>query len=245
MKIDFTNKTVLITGASRGIGREIAKEFFRLGANIISTSTKPIKIRIPKNKRNRWKHIIVDFADEIALKDFFQELSNIKRIDILINNAGINEINKFTEVKKNDFLKINKVNLSTPFLISQKIAQKMIRNKSGKIINVSSIFGVISKKKRASYSTSKAGLIGLTKAMALDLASHNILVNSISPGFVSTELTKRILKRNEKNELRKNVPLSRFAESSEIVNLVLYLSSKYNTYLTGQNIVIDGGYTIQ
>ncbi len=245
MKIDFTNKTVLITGASRGIGREIAKEFFRLGANIISTSTKPIKIRIPKNKRNRWKHIIADFADEIALKNFFQELIDIKRIDILINNAGINEINTFTEVKKNDFLRINKVNLSTPFLISQKIAQKMIRNKSGKIINISSIFGVISKKKRASYSTSKAGLIGLTKAMALDLASYNILVNSISPGFVSTELTKRILKKNEKNELRKNVPLSRFAECSEIVNLVLYLSSKYNTYLTGQNIVIDGGYTIQ
>ena len=81
--------------------------------------------------------------------------------------------------------------------------------------------------------------------MALDLASHNILVNSISPGFVSTELTKRILKKNEKNELKKNVPLSRFAESAEIVNLVLYLSSKYNTYLTGQNIVIDGGFTIQ
>ena len=121
----------------------------------------------------------------------------------------------------------------------------MIQNKSGKIINVSSIFGVISKKKRSSYSTSKAGLIGLTKAMALDLASHNILVNSISPGFVSTELTKRILNKNEKNELRKNVPLSRFAESAEIVNLVLYLSSKYNTYLTGQNIVIDGGFTIQ
>ena len=245
MKIDFNNKTVLITGASRGIGKEIAKEFFKLGANIISTSTKPIKIRAPKNKRNRWKHIIVDFTDETALKDFFQKLTNIKRIDILINNAGTNEINTFTEVKKNDFLKINKVNLSAPFLISQKIAQKMIRNKSGKIINVSSIFGVISKKKRSSYSTSKAGLIGLTKAMALDLASHNILVNSISPGFVSTELTKRILNKNEKNELRKNVPLSRFAESAEIVNLVLYLSSKYNTYLTGQNIVIDGGFTIQ
>ena len=245
MKIDFNNKTVLITGASRGIGKEIAKEFFRLGANIISTSTKPIKIRVSKNKRNRWKHIIVDFTDETALKDFFQKLTNIKRIDILINNAGINEIDTFTEVKKNDFLKINKVNLTTPFLISQKIAQKMIRNKSGKIINVSSIFGVISKKKRSSYSTSKAGLIGLTKAMALDLASHNILVNSISPGFVSTELTKRILKKNEKNELKKNVPLSRFAESAEIVNLVLYLSSKYNTYLTGQNIVIDGGFTIQ
>ena len=245
MKIDFNNKTVLITGASRGIGKEIAKEFFKLGANIISTSTKPIKIRVPKNKRNRWKHIIVDFTDETALKDFFQKLTNIKRIDILINNAGTNEINTFTEVKKNDFLKINKVNLSTPFLISQKIAQKMIQNKSGKIINVSSIFGVISKKKRSSYSTSKAGLIGLTKAMALDLAGHNILVNSISPGFVSTELTKRILNKNEKNELRKNVPLSRFAESAEIVNLVLYLSSKYNTYLTGQNIVIDGGFTIQ
>ncbi len=245
MKIDFNNKTVLITGASRGIGKEIAKGFFRLGANIISTSTKPIKIRIPENKRNKWKHIVVDFADEIALRDFFQKLINIKKIDILINNAGINEINTFTEVKKNDFVKINKVNLVTPFLISQKIVQKMKLNKSGKIINISSIFGVISKKKRASYSASKAGLIGLTKAMALDLASYNILVNSISPGFVSTELTKRILNEKEQNKLRNDVPLSRFAESSEIVNLVLYLSSKYNTYLTGQNIIIDGGFTIQ
>jgi 3-oxoacyl-[acyl-carrier protein] reductase len=244
MKIDFKNKYVLITGASRGIGNDIANSFFLSGANIITTSTKPFKVKNSK-KRNIWINFIVDFNDDISISKFLINLKKFKKIDILINNAGINKINEINKIDSKEWDTINKVNLRSPYLISKAVSKIMIKLNKGYIINVSSIFGVISKEKRASYSASKSGLIGLTRAVALDLAKYNILVNSISPGFVETELTNKILLSKEKKLLKQNVPLKRFAKKDEITKLLFFLCSKYNTYITGQNIIIDGGFSIK
>ena len=163
----------------------------------------------------------------------------------MVNNAGVNKINEINKINDNDWDEINRVNLKAPYLMTKLISKKMIKQKKGYIINISSIFGVISKEKRASYSASKSGLIGLTKASAIDLAEYNILVNSVSPGFVDTELTKKILSTKDSAQLKKNVPLKRFAKKEEITNLLFFLCSKYNTYITGQNIIIDGGFTLK
>jgi 3-oxoacyl-[acyl-carrier protein] reductase len=243
MKINFKDKNVLITGASRGIGNDLANSFYLSGANIISTSTRPFKVKNTKLK-NKWTNFVVDFNDDESIEEFSKNIIKYK-IDILINNAGINKINDIDKIIKDDWDKINRVNLRAPYLISQLAAKKMIKQKKGFIVNVSSIFGVISKEKRASYSASKSGLIGLTKATAIDLAKHNILVNAVSPGFVETELTRKILSKVESNQIKKDIPLRRFAKKNEITNLIFFLCSSYNTYITGQNFVIDGGFTIK
>ena len=244
MKIDFKNKHVLITGGSRGIGNNLAKAFFLSGANVISTSTKPFKIKNSKAK-NQWINFVVDFNNDDSISEFTKNLKMFKKIDILINNAGINKINEINRINNNDWDEINRINLRAPYLMTKLVSKIMIKQKKGYIVNMSSIFGVISKEKRAAYSASKSGLIGLTKACSIDLAKYNILVNSVSPGFVETELTKKILSIKDTVLLKNNVPLKRFAKKEEITNLLFFLCSKYNTYITGQNIIIDGGFTIK
>ena len=170
-------------------------------------------------------------------------LSKLDRIDVLVNNAGVNKINPIDEIAEEDWDWINAVNLRGPFLITKMFAKKMKEQKSGRIVNISSIFGVVSKEKRAAYSTTKWGLIGLTKAIALDLAPDNILVNVVSPGFVDTELTRRVLGEEGIDELVGKIPQLRLANCKEIAKTVLFLASEHNTYITGQNIIVDGGFT--
>ena len=140
---------------------------------------------------------------------------------------------------------IIKINLTIPAQIIKITSKNMIKKRQGKIVNISSIFGSISKNKRASYSSSKSGLIGLTKACALDLAKYNILVNSLSPGFVNTLLTKKILGKKLMKKMEKNIPIKKMASPEDIVPYIIFLTSDYNQYITGQNCIIDGGYTIQ
>jgi 3-oxoacyl-[acyl-carrier protein] reductase len=244
MKIDFKKKYVLITGGSRGIGNSLANAFFLSGANVISTSTKPFKIKNIKTK-NQWINFVVDFNNDDSISEFTKNLKMFKKIDILVNNAGINKINEINRINNNDWDEINRINLRAPYLMTKLVSKIMIKQKKGYIVNISSIFGVISKEKRAAYSASKSGLIGLTKASSIDLAKYNILVNSVSPGFVETELTKKILSIKDIVLLKNNVPLKRFAKKEEITNLIFFLCSKYNTYITGQNIIIDGGFTLK
>ena len=164
----------------------------------------------------------------------------------MINNAGINIIESIDEVKYENWEKILAVNLTGPMHLTKAVAKTMKKNKhGGKILNISSIFGVVSKAKRNSYSASKSGLMGLTRASSLDLAPYNILVNTLCPGFTSTELTKSILSSKEMKDLSLQVPLGRFADASEIAKIAVFLCSDLNTYLTGQTIVVDGGVTTQ
>lgn len=235
MKIDFRGKTILITGVTSGIGKSIAKNFYDLGGNVIGTST------TKKIKKKNFTVYKVDFLK----KDEFDNFCNFikkKKIDILINNAGINRIEKINNLSIKNYNEILFINLKVPAILIKIISKGMIKRRVGKIINISSIFGSVSKSQRSSYSSSKFGLIGLTKSSSLDLAKYNILVNSISPGFIKTDLTINILKKKGIKKISKVIPMKRLGNVQEISNVVSFLSCKYNTYITGQNIIVDGGF---
>ena len=235
-------KNVLVTGASRGIGFAIAEVFKLDGWYVIGTATN-------KNSTNeniyvdQW--IYADFNIDHNLDYLCQEIGNLSYLDACVNNAGINIIKKQNLVSKNDFSMMNKINLESPYFISAITAQKMSELNGGKIVNLSSIWSVVTKEHRSLYSTFKTGLLGLTRAMAIEWAKHNLLINAISPGFVKTDLTKKSLSLQQQQEMERKVPLGRFADPSEIAKAVLFLCSEKNTYITGQNIVIDGGFTIR
>ena len=242
MNIDFTNKTVLVTGGTRGIGASIVRHFENLNAEVIATGVN--KDQLHKSINRRVKYHYLDLKNEKSISDFIEYISQRKKIDVLINNAGMNKIDSIEKIKDEDWDNIYNINLYGPFVLTRAISKIMKKNKYGRIVNISSIFGVISREKRAAYSSTKSGLIGLTKATAHDLAKDNILVNSISPGFINTELTKNILGEKSMKELSNSIPLKRLGDSDEIAKLVLFLTSDQNTYITGENIIIDGGYTI-
>ena len=247
MKIDFQGQTVLITGATRGMGKQFADDFAKLGANLILTGTDKDQIETlnqeaRRDKQASRKYYAVDFTNAESTKAFIVAIDAYQKIDVCINNAGINRINFIDETLIEDWKDILNVNLEAPFMITRAVSRLMKKNRYGRIINIGSIFGVISKAKRSIYTTTKFGLHGLTVTAAIELAPYNVLVNAVSPGFVLTELTKNILSEDEMKSLATQVPIGRFAKSGEISPVVLFLASSLNTYLTGQNIVVDGGF---
>tara|TARA_B100000963_G_scaffold352288_1_gene365227 strand:+ start:1248 stop:1964 length:717 start_codon:yes stop_codon:yes gene_type:complete len=238
MITSFKGKNILVTGYSSGIGNCLIKKYLSLGAKVYSTST---KLEFKK------KNLIVlkcNFLNQNSQNIFFKKIENIT-FDVVVNNAGINIIDEIYNIKDQDIEKIIKINLTIPAQIIKLTSRRMIKKRKGKIINISSIFGSISKSKRALYSSSKSGLIGLTKASALDLAKYNILVNSVSPGFIDTKLTRKILGKNLMKKIKNQIPLKKIAKPDEIIPYIIFLSSDNNNYITGQNCVIDGGFVIQ
>ena len=247
MRIDFQGQVVMVTGATRGIGKQIAHDLAELGAELILTGTNKEQIDVlnkaaVRDKTVKRKYLAVDFTDRESMKWFLDEISGYDRIDVCINNAGINRINYIDDTLDEDWNDLLAVNLEAPLMITRELSRIMKKNNYGRIINFSSIFGVISKGKRLLYSITKFGIRGLTVASSIDLARYNVLVNAVSPGFVLTDLTKKILSKKEMTELCNQVPIGRFAKPEEISKVVLFLSSKHNTYITGQNIVVDGGF---
>jgi 3-oxoacyl-[acyl-carrier protein] reductase len=245
MKISYTGKTVFVSGGTKGIGASIMEGFFNCGATLFGSGTDKDMINdlnLQTANEPRLNYVHLDFTKTESICDGVDVINKMKKIDILVNNAGVNKISPIWDVLEEDWDWIHLVNLKGLYLLTKAIASKMKNQRSGKIINIASIWGVISKAQRSAYSTSKAGLIGFTKAIAHDLAPYNILVNAVSPGFVITELTKQILPEEERNDLAAQVPLKRFAQPEEISNVILFLASDYNTYITGENILIDGGF---
>jgi 3-oxoacyl-[acyl-carrier protein] reductase len=248
MEICFRNKTVLITGATRGIGKSIAEVFAEAGANLILTGTKNVEIEnLNKNLKAKGIENIqywqADFSDQDSIVKFLNRISNLEKIDVCINNAGINIVNNFVDSTYEDFLKIQEVNLNIPYRILKEVAPKMLQQNYGRIVNIASIWSVVSREGRSMYSTSKSGLIALTKTLSVEWASHNVLVNAISPGFTLTELTNKTNTKEQLETIQKLIPARRLAEPVEMARVVAFLCSDLNTYLTGQNIVIDGGFT--
>lgn len=236
-----------MTGATRGIGKQIAEDFFELGAKLILTGKNKERIKIlneslPKEKKNRMQYYSADFTDIKSIEKFIEQIRCYDRIDICINNAGINRIDYIDETYMKDWDDIIAVNLKAPFMIIREIGKLMKKNGYGRIINISSIYGLISREKRSIYSASKFGIRGLTVATSNELAKYNIFVNTVSPGFVLTDLTKSILSEKEMKELAAQIPARRLASPDDITRVVLFLASSLNTYITGQNIIVDGGY---
>ena len=246
MRIRFEGRVALVTGATRGIGKQIAEDLGRLGAELILTGTNPEEIAALnraglRRKSPRHWHA-VDFTRDESVDAFLEELGRYRQIDVCVNNAGINRINPIDETRFEDWQSSLRVNLDGPFLTTRAVSKVMKKSRYGRIVNIGSIWGVISKEKRTAYSVTKFGIRGLTAATAHDLAPFNILVNTVSPGFVSTELTQRILGAKGMKEMAALVPLRRLAAPEEISRVVLFLCSDLNTYITAQNIVVDGGF---
>jgi 3-oxoacyl-[acyl-carrier protein] reductase len=229
-------KRVFITGCTRGIGQAIAQHFQDLGAFVIGTGTSP--------SSPSWvdQYEPFDFSEMTSLKECRAFISEVKP-DILINNAGINRNNPFLDIPIDLFSKIQQVNLLAPMLLSQAAIPHMRQANWGRIVNISSIWGIISKEYRASYSASKFALDGLTVAISAEFARFGILANCVSPGFTDTELTSSMLQPQELSKILEGVPIGRMAKPFEIAKLVGWLASEENTYVTGQSIAIDGGFT--
>jgi 3-oxoacyl-[acyl-carrier protein] reductase len=248
MKIDFTSRTALVTGATRGIGKSVADCLLEAGANLILTGT--IKEEVDRlNADNKERGILnihylqADFSNSDSTDAFLKILEQYPQIDICINNAGVNKIDEFIDATMNDFNWINEINVKVPFQILKVVGPKMIANNYGRVVNVASIWSVITRPGRSIYTLSKNALVGLTKTLAVEWASHNIMVNAVSPGFTLTELTKTTNSIEQLSAIEKIIPAHRMADPDEIAKVIAFLCSDLNSYLTGQNITIDGGYT--
>jgi len=237
MKSKKEKRRALVTGSTRGIGFEIAKRLLKDGLDVISTGTQKHNSNLPDSE-----YYQVDYTDNISFEKFVNFIKKAK-IDILINNVGINKIGKFAEINIDDFDKIYQVNLRAPFILCQAVIPNMKFKKWGRIINISSIFGHISKEYRASYSSSKFGLNGMTIALSAELSEFGILANCVGPGFIDTELTRTILGDDGIKNLKERIPIKRLGNAKEVASLVSFLASEENTYLTGQNLLIDGGFS--
>ncbi|RHX86320.1 SDR family NAD(P)-dependent oxidoreductase [Leptospira stimsonii] len=236
----FEGKKVFISGASKGIGKSIANAFLDEGAFVFGSSTGGKKETSDFPNCQEW--FFADFNDIDQIKKCADFLRKIEP-DILINNAGINKIAPFVSIEPEDFLSIHRVNVFAPFLLCQSVLPSMILKSWGRIVNISSIWGKISKEQRASYSSSKFAIDGMTIALAAEHSMNGILANCVAPGFTDTELTRRVLGEEGIRNLVANVPIRRIGTVDEIARLVLWLSSEENSYVTGQNISIDGGFT--
>lgn len=246
INIDLNGKTALITGATRGIGKAIADTFLDAKVQVVLTGTKQNEIEqlAAANKNPHIQWLLADFSNQDGIDSFIHELKTINPIDICVNNAGINIIKPFEDYSKDEYQHLLNINLTAPFMLVRYLIPEMKKRGFGRIVNIASIWSEISKPARSLYTISKTGLVGFTRAIAVEHAASNILVNAVSPGFTRTELTEHSLSLDEMKELSGQIPIQRFAEPSEIAQTVLFLCSDLNTYITGQNIVVDGGFTI-
>ncbi len=230
-------RSALVTGGTRGIGAAIAARLMAEGASVTATGTRE-EGTAPAGAR----YAAVDFSDRAATEAFAAQAAQWD-LHILVNNAGINKTGPFDHLDPADYDRIQEVNVRAPFLLCRAVLPGMRRRKWGRIINITSIFGVISKEFRAPYSASKFALDGLTSALAAEVAAEGILANCVSPGFIDTELTRRVLGEDGIAELVAQVPMRRLGRPEEIAALVAWLVGPENTFISGQNIIIDGGFT--
>ena len=234
-----SGRTVVVTGASRGIGEAIARAFKDDGARVVGTRTSPAAGGAA-DSCDEW--IVADFSDLAHIRTCADRIRALEP-DVLVNNAGINAPAPFTEIRLEQFMAIHQVNVVAPLLLTQAVIPAMARRAWGRVVNVSSVFGKISKAGRAQYSASKFALDGLTVALAAEHSSNGILANSVAPGFIDTEMTRRVLGAAGVEQIVGTVPIGRLGRADEIARLVRWLGSADNTFVTGQNIAIDGGFT--
>lgn len=242
----FQEKIVLVTGASRGIGREIALAFAKEGAYVIVNYS---------GNEQRAKEVVeemqafggngeiyqCDVSDGSKVKTMIDSIvEHHKKIDVIVNNAGITRDNLLMKMTEQDFDDVIDINLKGAFHTSKSAIRYMMKQRSGRIINISSIVGVVGNAGQINYSASKAGLLGLTKSLAKEVASRGITVNAVAPGFIETEMTA-VLSEAVVEGMMKNIPLKKFGKPEDIANVVLFLASEKADYITGQTIEVNGG----
>lgn len=216
-------RVALVTGASRGIGAAITVALETAGVTVLAP---------PRSQ--------MDMLDIASIERYLSSVSG--QIDILVNNAGINTLAGLNELDQKKIADMLQLNLVAPLMLTKLVAERMKKNNYGRIVNVSSIWSVVAKERRVVYSAVKSAMNGVTRTLALELGGYGILVNAIAPGYVNTELTSKNNSAEQLRQICDNIPLQRLAEPQEIAEMVAYLCSEKNSYMTGQVLVVDGGY---
>ncbi len=242
--MEKTQRVALITGASRGIGKEIAKKMAENGYQLIlnyvseNTNLEELRKEFTGVKTLFLKADVTDYSScETMVKTAIETFG---RIDVLINNAGITKDNLLLRMKEEEFDQVIEVNLKGTFHVTKSVIPFMMKQRSGKIVNISSVVGITGNSGQANYAASKAGIIGFTKTVAKEFASRNILANCVAPGFIQTDMTKN-LSQAIKEQIYQQIPLQKMGEAREVANAVFFLASEENTYITGQVLNVDGG----
>ena len=239
--IDFKNKNILITGASGGIGNELVKKFVSLGGNVLGTGTNTEKLDSLKKEHPIIKVKKFDVSDHERIEEFIDNVTlELGGLDILINNAGNNIDNLSLRMKEEEWKKVIDVNLTSTFLLSKNAIKKMIKDKFGRIINITSIVGHTGNVGQANYSASKAGIIGMSKSLAIEYAKKNITINCVSPGFIHSRMTMNIAEK-VKLYLTSRIPMGRLGTGEDVSNCVAFLASVQASYITGETIHVNGG----
>jgi 3-oxoacyl-[acyl-carrier protein] reductase len=242
MKIDLTGKVALVTGSTRGIGRTIAGTLSECGARVAIVGRDQEKSNAAAQELGgEAKGFACDVSDTSQVAALVSNVeSAFGSLDILVNNAGVTRDNVVMRLKDDDWDTVLDANLRGPFAAIRAVSRGMMKRRWGRIINITSVVGLIGNKGQANYAASKAGLIGLTKSVAKELASRNILVNAVAPGFIETEMTDAMTPE-AKSSLTGLIPLERLGKTSDVAAAVAFLASEHAAYITGQVIVVDGG----
>jgi len=239
--IDFKNKKILITGATGGIGKALVKKFVSLNGNILATGTKNEKLDLLKKEFPNISVLKFDISEHSKIEEFIENVySQLVGLDVLINNAGINKDNLSLRMKDEEWKKVIDINLGSTFLLCKYGVKKMLKNKYGRIVNITSIVGHTGNLGQANYAASKSGIIGMTKSLAIEYAKKNITLNCVSPGFIQTAMTDNIVE-NIKAVLTSKIPMSKLGTGEDVANTVAFLSSDSASYITGETVHVNGG----
>ena len=239
---DLKNKKILVTGASGGIGNAIVKRLSDCGAIILATGTKIEKLEQLKSKFSNIKILKFDISQDSKIEEFIEK-SSVElggSIDCLVNNAGITQDNLTIRMSIDEWKKVIDLNLTSTFLLSKFAIKKMLKNKSGKIINITSVVGHTGNLGQANYTASKAGIVAMSKSLAIEYAKKNININCISPGFIKTAMTDRI-DQKYKEAIISKIPSARLGEPDDIANAVVFLCSYQSSYINGETLHVNGG----
>ena len=239
--INLKNKKVLITGASGGIGRALVKKFVSLEANVLGTGTKDEKLNDVKKENPSIKIKKFDISQHSKIEEFIEQASSeLGGLDILINNAGINIDTLSLRMKDEEWKKVIDINLTSTFLLAKHSIKKMLKNKFGRVINITSIVGHSGNLGQTNYSASKAGIIGMSKSLAIEYAKKNITINCVSPGFITTDMTMNIAEKM-REYLISRIPMGKLGTGDDVSGCVGFLSSDSASYITGETIHVNGG----
>ncbi len=239
--ISFKNKKILITGASGGIGNALVDKFISLGGSVLGSGTNAEKLDLLKKKYPSIKVKKFDIGDHSRIEEFIENISlELGGLDIIINNAGANVDNLSLRMKDEEWKKVIDINLTSTFLLTKHSIKRMLKNKFGRVVNITSVVGHTGNLGQSNYSASKAGIIGMSKSLAIEYAKKNITINCVSPGFIVSNMTMNIAEK-VKLYLTSRIPMGKLGTGEDVSNCVAFLSSEQASYITGETIHVNGG----